>query len=126
MNKLIYLLMISLVSLTSLAQDTIRIPQSEIDEIISTMDTLVEQDSINNALIKQYEILIGDYEALVKQDSLILSFRDKEVYLYSEQIKLYEKKIKVIDKWYNRRPFGFILGIATSVVLIHTVGYTLP
>jgi hypothetical protein len=118
--------MISLVSLTSLAQDTIRIPQSEIDEIISTMDTLVEQDSINNALIKQYEILIGDYEALVKQDSLILSFRDKEVYLYSEQIKLYEKKIKVIDKWYNRRPFGFILGIATSVVLIHTVGYTLP
>ena len=126
MNKLIYLLMISLVSLTSLAQDTIRIPQSEIDEIISTMDTLVEQDSINNALIKQYEILIGDYEALVKQDSLILSFRDKEVYLYSEQIKLYEKKIKVIDKWYNRRPFGFILGIATSVVLIHTVGYALP
>ena len=126
MNKLIYLLMISLVSLTSLAQDTIRIPQSEIDEIISTMDTLVEQDSINNALIKQYEILIGDYQDLVKQDSLILSFRDKEVYLYSEQIKLYEKKIKVIDKWYNRRPFGFILGIATSVVLIHTVGYTLP
>ena len=118
--------MISLVSLTSLAQDTIRIPQSEIDEIISTMDTLIEQDSINNALIKQYEILIGDYEALVKQDSLILSFRDKEVYLYSEQIKLYEKKIKVIDKWYNRRPFGFILGIATSVVLIHTVGYALP
>tara|TARA_R110001599_G_scaffold16958_1_gene68261 strand:+ start:96 stop:476 length:381 start_codon:yes stop_codon:yes gene_type:complete len=126
MNKLIYLLMISLVSLTSLAQDTIRIPQSEIDEIISTMDTLVEQDSINNALIKQYEILIGDYQDLVKQDSLILSFRDKEVYLYSEQIKLYEKKIKVIDKWYNRRPFGFILGIATSVVLIHTVGYALP
>ena len=126
MNTLIYLLMISLVSLTSLAQDTIRIPQSEIDEIISTMDTLVEQDSINNALIKQYEILIGDYQDLVKQDSLILSFRDKEVYLYSEQIKLYEKKIKVIDKWYNRRPFGFILGIATSVVLIHTVGYALP
>ena len=126
MNKLIYLLMISLVSLTSLAQDTIRIPQSEIDEIISTMDTLVEQDSINNALIKQYEILIGDYQDLVKQDSLILSFRDKEVYLYSEQIKLYEKKIKVIDKWYNRRPFGFILGVATSVVLIHTVGYALP
>lgn len=126
MDRLIYVLLISLVSLTSLAQDTICIPQSEIDEIISVMDTLVEQDSINNVLIKQYEVLIGDYEDLAKQDSLILAFRDKEVYLYSEQIKLYEKKIKVIDKWYNRRPFGFILGIATSVVLIHTVGYTLP
>ena len=126
MDRLIYVLLISLVSLTSLAQDTICIPQSEIDEIISVMDTLVEQDSINNVLIKQYEVLIGDYEALAKQDSLILAFRDKEVYLYSEQIKLYEKKIKVIDKWWNRRPFGFILGIATTVVLVHTVGYTLP
>jgi hypothetical protein len=88
MDRLIYVLLISLVSLTSLAQDTICIPQSEIDEIISVMDTLVEQDSINNVLIKQYEVLIGDYEALAKQDSLILAFRDKEVYLYSEQIRL--------------------------------------
>lgn len=113
-------------SLNSTAQDTIRIPQAEVDEIIAVMDTLIEQDSINNVLIKQYELLITDYENLAKQDSLILSFREREIYLYNEQIKLYEKKIKVVDKWYNKRPFGFIIGVATSVVLIHTVGYTLP
>lgn len=115
-----------MLSLNSIAQDTIRIPQAEVDEIIAVMDTLIEQDSINNALIKQYELLITDYENLIKQDSLILSFREREIYLYNEQIKLYEKKIKVVDKWYNKRPFGFIIGVATSVVLIHTVGYTLP
>jgi len=108
------------------AQDTVQVPQADLDEIIATMDTLVEQDSINNALIKQYEILITDFESLAKQDSLILSFRDRQIYLYSEQVKLYERKIKVVDKWYNKRPFGFVLGIATSVVLIHTVGYVLP
>lgn len=115
-----------MLSLNSIAQDTIRIPQAEVDEIIAVMDTLIEQDSVNNALIKQYELLITDYENLIKQDSLILSFREREIYLYNEQIKLYEKKIKVVDKWYNKRPFGFIIGVATSVVLIHTVGYTLP
>tara|TARA_R110002074_G_scaffold346670_1_gene517033 strand:- start:40 stop:417 length:378 start_codon:yes stop_codon:yes gene_type:complete len=120
------IILIMMVSLNSMAQDTIRIPQAEVDEIIAVMDTLIEQDSVNNALIKQYELLITDYENLAKQDSLILSFREREIYLYSEQIKLYEKKIKVVDKWYNKRPFGFIIGVATSVVLIHTVGYTLP
>lgn len=120
------ILLTMMLSLNSIAQDTIRIPQAEVDEIIAVMDTLIEQDSINNALIKQYELLITDYENLAKQDSLILSFREREIYLYNEQIKLYEKKIKVVDKWYNKRPFGFIIGVATSVVLIHTVGYTLP
>ena len=115
-----------LISFSMTAQDTVQVPQSDLDEIIATMDTLVEQDSINNALIKQYEILITDFESLAKQDSLILSFRDRQIYLYSEQVKLYERKIKVVDKWYNKRPFGFVLGIATSVVLIHTVGYVLP
>jgi hypothetical protein len=120
------IILIMMFSLNSIAQDTIRIPQAEVDEIIAVMDTLIEQDSINNVLIKQYELLITDYENLAKQDSLILSFREREIYLYNEQIKLYEKKIKVVDKWYNKRPFGFIIGVATSVVLIHTVGYTLP
>lgn len=120
------ILLTMMLSLNSIAQDTIRIPQAEVDEIIAVMDTLIEQDSINNALIKQYELLITDYENLAKQDSLILSFREREIYLYNEQVKLYEKKIKVVDKWYNKRPFGFIIGVATSVVLIHTVGYTLP
>jgi hypothetical protein len=124
--RYLIILLTMMLSLNSIAQDTIRIPQAEVDEIIAVMDTLIEQDSVNNALIKQYELLITDYENLIKQDSLILSFREREIYLYNEQIKLYEKKIKVVDKWYNKRPFGFIIGVATSVVLIHTVGYTLP
>ena len=108
------------------AQDTIQVPQVELDDIIATMDTLIEQDSINNLIIEQQTTQLINYYTLAKQDSMLLSFKSKEVQLLSEQIKLYEQRIKVIDKWYNRRPFGFILGITTTVVLIHTVGYTLP
>jgi len=126
MNKMLYLLMISLVSFNSLAQDTLHIPQQEINDIISVMDTLVEQDSINNILINDMTLQIANYEQLSKQDSIILSFKDQEIYLYNKQIKLYQERIKVTDRWYNRRPFGFILGVATTVILIHTVGYTLP
>lgn len=123
---MLYLLMISLVSFNSLAQDTLHIPQQEINDIISVMDTLVEQDSINNILINDMTLQIANYEQLSKQDSIILSFKDQEIYLYNKQIKLYQERIKVTDRWYNRRPFGFILGVATTVILIHTVGYTLP
>ena len=108
------------------AQDTIQVPQVELDDIIATMDTLIEQDSSNNLIIEQQTTQLINYYTLAKQDSMLLSFKSKEVQLLSEQIKLYEQRIKVIDKWYNRRPFGFILGITTTVVLIHTVGYTLP
>ena len=108
------------------AQDTIQVPQVELDEIIATMDTLIEQDSINNVLIDQQTIQLANYYTLSMQDSALLAYKAQEVELLSQQIKLYEQRIKVIDKWYNRRPFGFILGITTTVVLIHTVGYTLP
>ena len=56
----------------------------------------------------------------------MLAFKNQEIYLYTEQIRLYQERIKVTDKWYNKRQFGFILGIATTVALIHTVGYVLP
>lgn len=124
MKRLLTILL--LVSSLANAQDTLHIPQHEIDEIIAVMDTLIEQDSINNLIIDQQAIQLANYYSLARQDSMLLSFKSKEIQLQSQQITLYEQRIKVIDKWYNRRPFGFILGIATTVVLIHTVGYTLP
>ena len=51
--KKILIVILSLFSFNLFSQDTIEIPQSELDEIIAVMDTLVEQDSINNILITQ-------------------------------------------------------------------------
>jgi hypothetical protein len=124
---LIIILLLLLASTISYAQeDTIKVPQAELDEIIATIDILIEQDSINTAIIKEQTSQILLHETLAKQDSLLLSFKNQEIVLYSEQLKLYEQKIKVIDKWYNTRAFGFILGVTSTILLIHSIDYTLP
>ena len=124
---LIIILLLLLASTISYAQeDTIKVPQAELDEIIATIDILIEQDSINTAIIKEQTSQILLQETLAKQDSLLLSLKNQEIVLYSEQLKLYEQKIKVIDKWYNTRAFGFILGVTSTILLIHSIDYTLP
>jgi hypothetical protein len=124
---LIIILLLLLASTISYAQeDTIKVPQAELDEIIATIDILIEQDSINTAIIKEQTSQILLHETLAKQDSLLLSLKNQEIVLYSEQLKLYEQKIKVIDKWYNTRAFGFILGVTSTILLIHSIDYTLP
>jgi hypothetical protein len=124
--KQLIVILISLASLNTFAQDTLRIPQSEIDDIISVMDTLIEQDSINNVLIEQQKEQIANYELLTKQDSMLLSFKSVQINLYKEQTKLYEQKLRLSDKWWNKRPFGYILGVASTILLIHTIDYALP
>jgi len=124
--KQLIVILILLTSFNSMAQDTLHIPQSEIDEIISVMDTLIEQDSINNILIEQQNEQIANYESLAKQDSMLLSFKSVQISLYKEQTKLYEKKLRLSEKWWNKRPFGFILGVTSTILLIHSIDYALP
>lgn len=127
MKKLLIIILLLLASTISYAQeDTIKVPQVELDEIIATIDILIEQDSINTAIIKEQTSQILLQETLAKQDSLLLSLKNQEIVLYNEQLKLYEQKIKVIDKWYNTRAFGFILGVTSTILLIHSIDYTLP
>ena len=125
MKKLI-LILCMMFSLNSFSQDTLQIPQVEIDEIIAAIDTLVYQDSINNILIKQQAYQIKNFENLVRQDSMLLMFRKQEVELLERQIVLYNLQLKQADKWYNKRQFGFIVGIISTVGIIHFIDYTLP
>ena len=66
--------MISLVSLTSLAQDTIRIPQSEIDEIISTrrLVHIIEAYSIFKDKMKSIEMCTNRFDDDTKASFLDL------------------------------------------------------
>lgn len=124
--KLVILIYFSLLSIFVNAQDTIRIPQSEIDEIIAVIDTLIEQDSINNLIVIKQKNQLENYKLLSQQDSLILSFKNKEINLYKEQIQLYEDKNNIIDRWWNKRSFGFTMGILSTLSIIYFLDYTLP
>jgi hypothetical protein len=124
--KYILAFLIAIGSLNVQAQDSTKVPQAELDDIIEAMDLLVEQDSINNLLIFQLESEVRLFETIIKQDSLVLNYNREEIALLESQIQLYNDRLKHVDKWYDKRPFGIILGVAGTIGLIHVIGYTLP
>lgn len=132
MKRLILILM-CMFSLSSFAQstdttsvDTVMVPRPEMNEIIAVIDTLIKQDSINNIIIKQQDIQINNMMLLAKQDSIILDFKNQEIQLLNDRINIYADQMKRDQKWYNKRQFGFVVGVLTTVGIIHVVGYTLP
>ena len=113
-------------SFQMMAQDSIRIPQKEIDDIIAVMDTLIIQDSISNEIILQQGILIKSMSSVIKQDSLILSYKNIEVGLLNDRLLLYETELNRSNLWYEQRWFGILLGSIGTIGIIHVVDYSLP
>ena len=124
--RLILVLFLTMLSFATSAQDTIPVPQVELDGIIEAIDTLVEQDSINNLIIISLESEIKFLETIIKQDSLVIAYKQEQITLLESQIQLYDDRLNKVDKWYDKRPFGVVLGVLGTIGLIHVVGYTLP
>ena len=114
------------VSSIAYSQDTLQIPQQELEEFFLALDTLRTQDSIKTILIQDLEVEIKLHEQLAKQDSLIILYKTQEIKLLNEQIQLHLNYIDRSDKWYRKPGIGVIGGFIGTVVLIHTIGYTLP
>jgi|TARA_R110000782_G_scaffold233828_1_gene319989 hypothetical protein len=108
------------------SQDTLHIPSVELDEFFLALDTLEVQDSIKTILIEQLENEIIFYDRLTTQDSLIISYKNQEIVLLNEQIKLHLDHLNQVDKWYKKPWVGFTGGFLGTLLLIHTIDYTLP
>ena len=108
------------------SQDTLQIPQTELEEFFLALDTLRTQDSVKTVLIQELEFEIKLHEQLAKQDSLIILYKDQEIRLLNEEIDLYVYRLDKVDKWYNRPWVGVAGGFLGTVFLINTIGYTLP
>jgi hypothetical protein len=126
MRVLMLLLFTFLINVEIFSQDTVKIPQQELEEFFSALDTLEYQDSINIILIKELESQILNYELLSKQDSLLIEFQKQQFYLQKQQIELHLDRLKIVDRWYHKPWVGFIGGIAATAILIHTIDYSLP
>ena len=94
------------VSSICFSQDTLQIPQVELDEFFLALDTLEVQDSIKTVLI--------------------ISFKNQEIILLNDQINLHLDRLNQVDKWYKKPWVGFVGGVAGTIILIHTIDYTLP
>ena len=108
------------------SQDTLRIPQTELEEFFLALDTLNAQDSIKTILISDLEAEIILYSKLAQQDSLIIAYKNKEIELLNERITLYDERLNQIDKWYNKPSVGVVGGFLGTILLIRVIDYTLP
>ena len=124
--RIVLSILIAMLSIGAFAQDTIQVPQVELDGIIEAIDTLVEQDSINNLIILSLENEVRLFETIIKQDSLVLAYKQEQIVLLESQIQLYDDRLNQVDKWYDKRPFGVVIGVLGTIGLIHVIGYTLP
>ena len=122
MKKLI-LLLFTFISLVCLGQDKIvKIPQSELNAFFLAVDTLEQQDSIKTILIKDLELQINNLNILnLKNDTIILN-KNHEIVLLNEQIKLYNDRLKITDRWYNKRWFGVVVGVVGTSTVVYLAG----
>ena len=122
----VFLLLLVLITLKGYSQDTIQIPQEELNNFFLSVDTLKEQDSIKTILISDLELQIKNYDLLSNQDSLILSYKNQEIDLLRYQIKLYDDRLKQVDKWYKKPWIGVVSGVVATLITIHVIDYSLP
>ena len=125
MKQLLVALLLGVSSIVC-SQDTLQIPQTELEEFFLALDTLRTQDSVKTVLIQELEFEIKLHEQLAKQDSLIILYKDQEIRLLNEEIDLYVYRLDKVDKWYNRPWVGVAGGFLGTMFLINTIGYTLP
>jgi len=117
MKQLLLTLLLG-VSSICYSQDTLRIPQTELEEFFLALDTLRTQDSIKTVLISDLEAEIILYSKLAQQDSLIIAYKNKEIELLNERIVLYDERLNQIDKWYNKPSIGLAGGFIGTLILV--------
>jgi len=128
MKKFLYILVIILIASCAApkkccAQDKIvKIHQSELDAFFLAVDTLEQQDSIKTILIKDLELQLINFRDLNAKNESILLNKNEEIILLNDQIKLYEDRLKITDRWYNKRWFGIVCGVVGTSTLIYLTG----
>ena len=119
MKKLVILFSFILFSLTTFSQvtdDSTTISNIELNKVFSAIDTLVYQDSVKSVLINDLTNQLNLYKTLSQQDSILLETKNKQMVILNETIELYDKRIKKVDKWYNKAWVGIIEGMALTTL----------
>ena len=122
MKNLLFILA-TIISLNCFAQDKIvKIPQSELDAFFLAVDTLEQQDSLKTILITDLELQIVNLNDLNRNCEELVLNKAGEITLLNDQIKLYEDRLKITDRWYNKRWFGVVVGVVGTSTAIYLAG----
>jgi len=122
MKKLLFILA-TIISLNCFAQDKIiKIPESELEQFFLAIDTLETQDSLKTILIADLELQLNNFTTLNTKNEALLINKEEEIVLLNDQIKLYSDRLKITDRWYNKRWFGIVVGVVGTSTAIYLAG----
>ena len=110
---LVLLLGLSFNVFSQTEKDSVLIPRTELTKVFHAIDTLTTQDSIKTVLISDLKLQIKNYELLSQQDSMLLLYNHRQIDFLNQEIKLYDDRLKHVDKWYKKPWVGFVIGVAT-------------
>ncbi len=116
MRKLLAIILISMISMigySQTAEDSVTISKTELNKVFAAIDELIYQDSIKDVLIIDMSMQIKNYQFINVQDSLLLNYRERQINILNEQVNIYSKELKTVDKWYKKPWVGFIGGCVT-------------
>lgn len=119
MKKLVILfsfILLSINGFTQITEDSTTISNKELNKVFAAIDTLVYQDSIKTVLINDLTNQLNLYKTLSQQDSILLETKNKQMVILNETIELYDKRLKKVDKWYNKAWVGIIEGMALTTL----------
>ena len=121
--KNLLLILTLLFTFSCLGQDKIvKIPQSELEGFFLAIDTLEQQDSLKTILITDLELQIKNLNVLNLKNDTIILYKNHEKILLNDQINLYSDRLKITDRWYNKRWFGIVIGVAGTSTAIYLAG----
>ena len=121
MKKLIFILFL-IPSIMFAQTKYVKIPQDELDAVISAIDTLEYQDSLKTILITDLELqLLQTSNLNFKNESIIMN-HESEIQMLNDQVKLYSDRLKITDRWYNKRWFGVVIGVVGTSSAIYLAG----
>ena len=125
---LILIMLIACSELNAQTTDTTHtFTNKEVIQMDSLFQVYEQKDSINQLEIQLLETQIGNYKQHTQQDSTHILFLDEKITLLDQRIIMYQDLTKQLEpKWYNAPRLHFVLGIVSTVVIIHTMDYTLP
>jgi hypothetical protein len=125
------LVLIMLIACSEVNAQTTDTTYTFTNEEVVQMDSLFQvyeqKDSINQIEIGLLEIQIGNYKQYNQHDSTHIMFLNEKITLLDQRIIMYQDLTKQLEpKWYNAPRLHFVLGIVSTVVIIHTMDYALP
>ena len=122
MKNLLLILTLLFTSLCFGQDKIVKIPQSELEGFFLAIDTLEQQDSLKTILLSDLELQINNLNILnLKNDTIILN-KNHEIVLLNDQIKLYSDRLKITDRWYNKRWFGIVVGVVGTSTVVYLAG----